>query len=240
MSFLEKTRNKGNILSLDIFLQKCYNYVITIITAIVTTEKGENNEILIIRHGESEADLLDVHEGRVDFQLTEHGHTQAAAMSNYVSAHYRLNKIFHSTLKRAAQTAQHLAETTHAPLFPEDNLMEFNNGLIAGLDRNVVNEKYPKIKVAVHTSVYEQESVLEFRYRAEYMLSKLLSENGKEETIAVVTHGGMINQLYRAFFRLPVDADHFFYTGDTGIHEWLILGATRTIVKANFLGHIDT
>ncbi len=118
--------------------------------------------------------------------------------------------------------------------------MEFNNGLIAGLERNVVNEKYPQIKVAVHTSVYEQESVLEFRYRAEYMLSKLLSENGKEETIAVVTHGGMINQLYRAFFRLPVDADHFFYTGDTGIHEWLILGATRTIVKANFLGHIDT
>ena len=30
--------------------------------------------LLLIRHGESEADLLDVHEGRADFELTERGH----------------------------------------------------------------------------------------------------------------------------------------------------------------------
>lgn len=30
--------------------------------------------ILVIRHGESEADLLDVHEGRADFELTKRGH----------------------------------------------------------------------------------------------------------------------------------------------------------------------
>ncbi|MBD5129399.1 MAG: histidine phosphatase family protein [Ruminococcaceae bacterium] len=195
--------------------------------------------LLIIRHGESEADLLDVHEGRADFELTERGHVQAAAMGKYVSEHYQISKIYHSTLKRAAQTARHLAEAANAPLFPEEKLMEFNNGLIAGLERSVVNEKYPEKKVALHTSVYEQESMLEFRYRAEYMLSMLLSENEDEDTVAVVTHGGMINQLYRAFFRLPVEADHFFYTGDTGIHEWLILGNTRTVVRANFLGHIE-
>lgn len=193
--------------------------------------------LLIIRHGESEADLLDVHEGRADFELTERGHVQAKAMGRYVSEHYQISKIYHSTLKRAAQTARHLAETANAPLFPEEKLMEFNNGLIAGLERNVVNEKYPEKKVALHTSVYEQESMLEFRYRAEYM--QLLSENKDEDTVAVVTHGGMINQLYRAFFRLPVEADHFFYTGDTGIHEWLILGNTRTVVRANFLGRIE-
>jgi 2,3-bisphosphoglycerate-dependent phosphoglycerate mutase len=28
-------------------------------------------EILLIRHGESEADLLQVHEGRADFELTD-------------------------------------------------------------------------------------------------------------------------------------------------------------------------
>lgn len=193
--------------------------------------------LLIIRHGESEADLLDVHEGRADFELTERGHVQAKAMGRYVSEHYQISKIYHSTLKRAAQTARHLAEAANAPLFPEEKLMEFNNGLIAGLERSVVNEKYPEKKVALHTSVYEQESMLEFRYRAEYM--QLLSENKDEDTVAVVTHGGMINQLYRAFFRLPVEADHFFYTGDTGIHEWLILGNTRTVVRANFLGRIE-
>lgn len=37
--------------------------------------------LLIIRHGESEADLLDVHEGRADFPLSKRGHKQAEAMA---------------------------------------------------------------------------------------------------------------------------------------------------------------
>ena len=33
-------------------------------------------QILLIRHGESEADILNVHEGRADFELTEKGREQ--------------------------------------------------------------------------------------------------------------------------------------------------------------------
>ena len=197
-------------------------------------ERGDFMRLLIIRHGESEADILDVHEGRADFELTERGHRQAEAMSEYVSQHYPIAKIYHSTLKRAAQTARHLTDKAHAPLIPDERLMEFNNGLLAGLKHSVAEEKYPQVEVPMHLSVYEQESALEFRYRAEYMLSKLLSENDQDSTIAVVTHGGMINQLYRAFFRLPVDAAFAFRTGDAGIHEWLINGDSRVLVKANF------
>lgn len=193
--------------------------------------------LLIIRHGESEADILDVHEGRADFELTERGHRQAEAMSEYVSQTYQIAKIYHSTLKRAAQTAGHLAVKTQSPLIPDEHLMEFNNGLIAGLKHSVVKEKYPLVNVPVHSSVYEQESMLEFRYRAEYMLSKLISENDDKSTIAVVTHGGMINQLYRAYFRLPLDSEFAFKTGDTGIHEWIIDGNSRILAKANYMPH---
>ncbi len=194
-------------------------------------------KLLIIRHGESEADLLHVHEGRADFALTPRGHRQAQAMSDYVSRHYSLDRIYCSTLKRAVQTARHLEEKTHAPLLPDERLMEFNNGLIAGLSREEAQERYPQKSVPLHASVYEQESRLEFRCRAEYMLSKLLSENGEKDTVAVVTHGGMIVQLYRAFLGLPVDAPFSFWTGDTGIHEWLIEEGTRAVVRANFLPH---
>lgn len=194
-------------------------------------------KLLIIRHGESEADILDVHEGRADFDLTERGHRQAQAMGEYVSRNYQISRIYHSILKRAAQTAGHLAEKTGAPLIPDEHLMEFNNGLLAGLKHSVVEEKYPQVEVPIHMSVYEQESVLEFRYRAEYMLSKLISENDDDTTIAVVTHGGMINQLYRAFFRLPLESEFAFWTGDTGIHEWLIYGNCRHLVRANFAPH---
>lgn len=193
--------------------------------------------LLLIRHGESEADILDVHEGRADFELTERGHRQAKAMSEYIGENYEICKIYHSTLKRAQQTAQHLAQETGAPLFPEENLMEFNNGLIAGLDRATVREKYPEKQVPIHASVYEQESLLMFRYRAEFMLSKIISENGPEDTVAAVSHGGMINQLYRAFLKLPVDSSFLFQTGDAGIHEWWIDSDTRRIVRANFLPH---
>ncbi|MDE5866480.1 MAG: histidine phosphatase family protein, partial [Lachnospiraceae bacterium] len=107
----------------------------------------------------------------------------------------------------------------------------------AGLKHSVVEKKYPQMKVPVHSSVYEQESMLEFRYRAEYMLSKLMSENDDENTLAVVTHGGMINQLYKAFYKLPVEAEFTFFTGDAGIHEWIIKENSRILVKANFIPH---
>lgn len=197
-------------------------------------------KLLIIRHGESEADILHVHEGRADFELTERGHRQAEAMSAYVSENYPITRIYHSTLRRAAQTARHLAEKTGAPLLPDDLLMEWGNGLLAGLPHDVADERYPRVKVPPHQSVYEQESALDFRYRAEVMLSKLLSENDAGSTIAVVTHGGMINQLYRAFLRLPVEADFAFYTGDTGIHEWIVDGESRSVVRANLIIHSES
>ena len=194
-------------------------------------------KLLIIRQGESEADILNVHEGRADFSLTEHGHKQAAAMSEYIAETYKISRIYHSTLKRAKQTAQHLAEKTGAELTPCKQLMEFNNGLLAGLSHEEADSRYPYVEVPLHMSKYEQESAVEFRARAEYMLSKLLSENGEDDTIAVVTHGGMINQLYRAFFRLPLDSDYIFYTGDTGIHVWIADGESRILVRANFSAH---
>ncbi len=78
-----------------------------------------------------------------------------------------------------------------------------------------------------------------FRYRAEVVLSKLLTENGEDSTVAAVTHGGMINRLYQAFLRLPVDTDLAFQTGDTGIHEWRVTGGKRWVVRANDLAHLS-
>ena len=73
-------------------------------------------QLLVIRHGESEADLLDVHEGRADFALTERGHRQAEAMANYVAENFDISKIYASTLTRAKQTAQHLSDKIGKPI----------------------------------------------------------------------------------------------------------------------------
>ena len=196
-------------------------------------------KLLIIRHGESEADILDVHEGRADFNLTEKGHAQAQAMAEFVKANYTVDKIYSSTLKRAFQTATHLSDEINVPIVAEEQLMEFNNGLLAGLSWEEADQKYPRIEnLPVHASVYEQESKLEFRYRADYILSKIIAENEADATIVIVSHGGMINQLYQSFLNLPIASGVVFGTGDTGIHEWFINEEGRYVIKANSTTHL--
>lgn len=192
--------------------------------------------LLIIRHGQSEADILRVHEGRADFPLTEHGHWQAENMAKYVSENYHIDRIYTSTLKRTEQTAAYLTEVTGVTVQQEDDLMEFNNGLLAGFSFEEADEKYPRIPdLPPDQSVYGQESLVEFRDRAEKMLTKILCEATDDETVAVVTHGGMINQLYHVFLDLPVDDGTFFSTGDAGIHEWIIEQNKRRVARANYV-----
>lgn len=196
-------------------------------------------QLLVIRHGESEADILNVHEGRADFELTAKGHVQAWAMAEYIDSTYHLDKIYASPLKRAFQTASHLSEQTGVKIVVDEHLMEFNNGLLAGLSFEEADLKYPKMgNVPIHAAVYEQESKLEFRNRAEYILSKIISENREDAVVAIVSHGGMINQLYHAFLRLPIESGVIFGTGDTGIHRWLIRNNERIVLEANRTAHL--
>lgn len=195
-------------------------------------------DILVIRHGESEADILHVHEGRADFSLTERGRKQAAAMAEYVSGKYKVDKIYSSTLKRAKQTAEYLARATEKKIILEEDLMEFNNGLLAGLSYDEANKRYPEVKnLPIDKAVYGMESVLEFRQRADKVLKKILDENLSTQTIAVVSHGGMINQLYRSLLDLPVDAKTFFATYDTGIHVWRVDKNAKRIIHSNLYEH---
>lgn len=195
-------------------------------------------KLLIIRHGESEGDLRDVHEGRADFPLTDRGHLQAERMAQAVAARYRVDAIYCSPLRRAQQTARHLERSTSAPLALDDDLMEFDNGLLAGMERSVARAQYPDVPdLPPHASVYGQESMLEFRFRAERALSRIIAASDADATVAVVTHGGMISRLYRAFLRLPIGSDALFMTGDTGVHEWRIEGDRRVIVRANDTEH---
>ena len=196
--------------------------------------------ILLIRHGESEADILRVHEGRADFPLTARGHAQAEAMAAYVAARYRVDRLYASTLTRAMQTARHLAGAAGIDIIPDDDLMEFNNGLLAGLPYDVARQKYPPVEnLPADQAVYGMESRLAFRGRAEAALAKVLAGARPEETVAVVSHGGMIDQLWHVFLSLPVDDGTRFATGDTGIHEWQIDGASRRVIRANYTGHAE-
>lgn len=195
--------------------------------------------LLLIRHGESEADILNVHEGRADFELTQRGHKQAEAMAEYVAKNYQPERIYASTLRRAAQTAHHLSMRTGADIVFDSDLMEFNNGLLAGLSHEEADRLYPEVEnLPVDQALYGQESKVSFRCRAVRALNRILTENKQDSVISVVTHGGMINQLYGALFHTPVGENSFFCTADTGIHVLKITDRGNFVVKANIDNHI--
>lgn len=183
---------------------------------------------------------MNVVEGRADFCLSERGHHQAEAMACWVSDRYRISAIHHSTLIRAVQTAEHLQRATGAPMLPNDRLMEFDNGILAGMNREQANRRYPRQDhTPLYTSVYGQESELNFRFRVEHALSEIIATTPMDATVALVCHGGTINRLNRALLRLPLDSDIFFSTGDTAIHEWLLDGRIRRLIRANCMEHLQ-
>lgn len=190
-------------------------------------------KLIIIRHGESEADVLKVCEGWADYDLTAKGRKQAKLMSKYISKNYKIDKIYVSSLKRAVQTAKYLAKETSLPLVKEDKLKEFDNGLKAGKPCVEANKKYPNVPTPIYTSNYEQETKLHFRMRAEYMLSKIIAENEDSNTIAIITHGGMISRLYQSFLKLPIDTEIRVDTAEACFHEWTIKPGRKFIDLAN-------
>ena len=196
--------------------------------------------LLLIRHGESEADLLGVHEGRADFPLTDRGRRQAKAMAAAVAKRETVDRIYASPLTRAKETASFLSVATGVSVSFNDDLMEFNNGLLAGLSRKEADEKYPMIPdLPVDQAVYGMESKQAFRQRAERVLTRIITENSGHSTVAVVTHGGMIDQLYHALLGLPVESVCRFRTDDTGVHIWELTEQEKTVVSANDRTHLS-
>ena len=159
-------------------------------------------------------------------------------MAEYVAEHFSPIRIYASTLKRAAQTAAHLSEKTGIAIEFDPDLREFNNGLLAGLPYDEAEKRYPPVKnLPVDQAVYGQESQVEFRARAEKVLNRILAENEPEAVVAIVTHGGMINQLYGVWLQAPIGADWFFRTADTGIHIWKTAPHCNYVLWANLDEH---
>ncbi|MGE7688936.1 histidine phosphatase family protein [Lysinibacillus sp. NPDC097214] len=193
-------------------------------------------QILLIRHGESEADILNVHEGRADFELTERGRKQVESLSQKVKNDFPPDFIWASTLKRARETAETLGETIGCPVQLEEELMEFNNGVQAGLSFEEA-KKYPEPKFS-HDRFENGESFIEFRMRIETIFSKIVTGN-KYERIAIVAHGGVINNILRAFYQMPINMDYYFKIGDTGISLIEFTDKEKVIHFINDTNHLE-
>lgn len=133
------------------------------------------------------------------------------------------------------KTAEFISEETGTSIIFDDSLMEWDNGLIAGIHRLEADEKFPIPEEGrrPHDELAQSESYINFRARAEKFWSKLIHKYEKEEEIlriCIVSHGGMINMLFRSFIMLPVNTDLSISTGNTGVHLWKVTGNEKRIL----------
>lgn len=199
-------------------------------------------KLLLVRHGESEADILGVHEGRADFPLTERGQEQAQLLSAWLKANEDFDEIIASPLVRARQTAERIAQATGVPLTLDDQLMEWDNGLLAGMDREAANLKYPLPEGGRkgHHKHANTESLIEFRARAEDFMSRLKEAYPMGARLCIVSHGGMINMLYQALMGLPMGSCMTIACGDTSIHRFELKAGGLHTVYINRTLHLGT
>lgn len=195
-------------------------------------------DILVLRHGQSTADIEKRLEGRADFELTELGRQQAERASQWIEKNFKPETIISSPLKRASKTAGIISEKIHVSVIYDDSLMEWDNGLLAGLSISEAHDRYPLPEGGrkPYDTFYGTESLIAFRSRAEAFWCRLLDKyNSTDENrkICIVSHGKMIDMLFRSFLNLPMESDVFIYTGDTGMHLWRVEGDSRNIIFTN-------
>ena len=89
-----------------------------------------NTTFIIVRHGQSEANVKAYFAGRtVDSPLTELGHKQAEIMSEYVLKKYKIDAVYSSTLSRAVNTARTVADKLGLKVNEDGRLNEIDGGL---------------------------------------------------------------------------------------------------------------
>ena len=99
-------------------------------------------KIILMRHGESEANKLEIFAGHLDIPLTELGERQAQLSANYIADNYKIDKIYSSDLQRAYNTAKAVADILGMEIDKKKELREINAGEWDGLRFDELRIKY--------------------------------------------------------------------------------------------------
>lgn len=89
--------------------------------------------LILLRHGQSEANRNVWWAGHTDAPLTELGHRQAQAAADYLTAHEHVDAVYASPLSRASNTALPTAKAFGLPVIPVDDLREIFAGVWEGM-----------------------------------------------------------------------------------------------------------
>jgi len=177
----------------------------------------------MIRHCESDDDVLDCYGGASDFNLTERGIATATAFAD-TFATFGIQKIFTSPYKRAHGVASIFAGYAGAQIGVIDNLREINTyGVMCGTNKDLAREifgywqnkpEYKSYGYYKRKSFYGGEDVDEFDARVRDAFDTIAASGF--DTVAIVTHGGVFRSVFQQILKR---AEHILEIEDCAVIE---------------------
>jgi broad specificity phosphatase PhoE len=153
--------------------------------------------LYLVRHGETDWNEEDRWQGHHDLPLSASGRAQAAAAAARL-ADERLTQLHSSDLRRAAETAQVIAEACALDVQSSAALREIDVGNWAGLTRSEAKERFPEgyaRRQAGGTGWEGGESYEQLGRRVGAYVTELLAGARGSDRIAVVCHSGVVRML---------------------------------------------
>ena len=164
----------------------------------------DSTRILLVRHGETAWNADGRLQGHLDIALNDTGREQARRLAlALMDEREPIDIIYSSDLARALQTAQAVADATGAPLIATPALRERHFGAFQGRRFADIAAELPeqaerwRRRDPDWAPPQGGESLLQFQERITQAVSALAAKNiGKH--VALFTHGGVLDLLYRA------------------------------------------
>ena len=177
-------------------------------------------ELLLIRHGETAWNRVRRMQGHIDIPLNDEGQRQARALGAALAGE-RPAAIYSSDLQRARATAQPVADAHAMVVMPDPALRERCYGGFEGLMYEELAERHPVAfaqwrardpHARFPAGEREAETLMEFHRRSVDAVTRLVRRHQQDDAgkLVIVTHGGVLDCLYREATGLAVDAPRTF------------------------------
>lgn len=161
----------------------------------------ETTHILAIRHGETDWNVATRIQGQIDIALNPQGLWQAQQVAKAL-ADEQIQAVYASDLSRAFVTAQHIASQHALEVSRILPLRERHYGAFEGLTWDEIQQAHPSDAKRWHerdplwTPANGGESLLMLHARVLDMVNDIAARHLGQQ-IALVTHGGVLDILYR-------------------------------------------
>jgi len=198
--------------------------------------------ILAIRHGETAWNRETRMQGQLDIELSDTGHRQAACLARALADEV-IDAIYSSDLARAVQTALPLAAARRIRVTTDPGLRERCFGVFEGLTYRDVAVRWPDDAERWHQrdpgyGPAGGEALRDFAARCVAALTRIAAAHPGQH-IAIVTHGGVLDCLYRSAARIDLGAARSWAIGNASIHRLLFTDLGFTLVGWGDTAHLE-